>query len=139
MIVINVKVTHSLSPQARGKIERPYGWLQDRIVITCAREGIKTIQQAGDVLKYEVDRYNNHQVHSTTGEVSIMRFERAINERKTLFREFVVPPPYKSTKDIFCLRIERTVNAYRKISINKLELKVTGAPIKGEGSIKNSS
>lgn len=26
-----VKVIYALSPQARGKIERPYGWLQDRI------------------------------------------------------------------------------------------------------------
>jgi hypothetical protein len=23
----NIKVTYALSPQARGKIERPYGWL----------------------------------------------------------------------------------------------------------------
>jgi hypothetical protein len=28
----NIKVTYALSPQAKGKIERPYGWLQDRLV-----------------------------------------------------------------------------------------------------------
>ena len=28
----NIKVTYALSPQARGKVERPYGWLQDRII-----------------------------------------------------------------------------------------------------------
>src|SRR4030042_2399109 len=28
----NGKVTYALSPQAKGKIERPYGWLQDRLV-----------------------------------------------------------------------------------------------------------
>jgi hypothetical protein len=50
-----VKVTYALSPQAKGKIERPYRWLQDRIVRTCAREGIKTIKGAGEVLSYEVD------------------------------------------------------------------------------------
>ncbi len=27
-----VKVTYALSPQAKGKIERPYRWLQDRLV-----------------------------------------------------------------------------------------------------------
>ncbi|MGB5925187.1 MAG: hypothetical protein WBH01_03740 [Dehalococcoidia bacterium] len=42
----------------------------------------------------------------------------------------MVPPPYESTKDIFCLRMERTVNAYRKLSINKLELPVSGVPIR---------
>ena len=39
-----VKVTHSLSPQARGKIERPYGWLQDRLIRTCVREEITEIR-----------------------------------------------------------------------------------------------
>jgi hypothetical protein len=47
-----------------------------------------------------------------------------------LFREFKVRPPYLSTKDIFCLREERTVDAYRKISINNLQLKVQDAPIR---------
>ena len=33
---LNDNVTYALSPQAKGKIERPYRWLQDRIVRTCA-------------------------------------------------------------------------------------------------------
>lgn len=40
----------------------------------------------------------------------------------------MVPPPYESTKDIFCFRMERTVDAYRKLSMNKLELPVSGVP-----------
>ena len=35
---LRVKVLYALSPQAKGKIERPYRWLQDRTVRTCARE-----------------------------------------------------------------------------------------------------
>jgi len=66
---LNVDVTYALSPQARGKIERPYQWLQDRIVRTCAREKIREIDEAQKVLEEEVGRYNYHQVHSTTGEV----------------------------------------------------------------------
>ena len=38
-------------------------------------------------------------------------------------------PPFKSTKDIFCLRVDRMVNSYRKISINNLELRVPKAPL----------
>lgn len=125
-----VKIIYALSPQARGKVERPYGWLQDRIVRTCARENIRTIEQAREVLIYEVDRYNNHQVHSTTQEIPLLRFQRALKEKKSLFREFKVPPPYHSTKDIFCLRAERVVNPYRKISFNNLELKISAAPIR---------
>ncbi|GAH32733.1 unnamed protein product, partial [marine sediment metagenome] len=97
-----VKATYALSPQAKGKIERPYRWLQDRIVRTCAREGIEAIQEGREVLENEIKRYNYRQVHSTTGEVPIIRFERAIREKKSLFREFEIPPPYTSVKDIFC-------------------------------------
>lgn len=41
----------------------------------------------------------------------------------------MIMPPFKSTKDIFCLRVDRMVNSYRKVSINNLELKVSGAPL----------
>jgi len=56
-----------------------------------------------------------------------MRLQRALNDNKSLFREFKIKPPYQSIKDIFCLRINRTINPYRKISINNLQLKVNGA------------
>ena len=63
-------------------------------------------------------------------EIPALRFKKALKEKKSLFREFMVPPPYQLTKDIFCLRAERVVNPYRKISFNNLELKVSGAPIR---------
>lgn len=121
---------YALSPQAKGKVERPYGWLQDRLIRTCARENIKMINDARQVLRSEVDRYNNHQVHSTTGEIPSMRFQRAQEEKKSLFREFMVPPPLKSTKDVFCLLAERVVNPYRKISFNNLEFKLSGVSVR---------
>jgi hypothetical protein len=63
MRVLNVGVTYALSPQAKGKIERPFRWLQDRIVRTCALEGISSCDDARMVLHAEVERYNHHQVH----------------------------------------------------------------------------
>ena len=122
-----VKITYALSPQAKGKIERPYGWLQDRLIRTCARENITDIRHAQRVLNQEVYRYNNRQVHSTTQEIPYARLQRAFNDNKSLFRAFAVRPPYQSSKDIFCLRINRTINSYRKISLNNLEIKVNGA------------
>jgi len=124
-----IKVSYALSPQAKGKIERPYQWIQDRLVRTCAREGITDIRLAQLILNKLIHQYNYHWIHSTTGEVPYLRFQRAIRENKTLFRTFSITPPFLSTKDIFCLRAERMVNAYRKISINKLEFKVPTAPI----------
>ncbi|HOL22909.1 MAG TPA: hypothetical protein PLQ41_08685 [bacterium] len=129
LIECGVKITYALSPQAKGKVERPYGWLQDRIVRTCARENIKEIRGAREVLRYEMDRYNRHQVHSATREIPDFRFYNALNDKKTLFRQFILPPPFESTKDVFCLRAERMINSYRKVSLNNLELKVSGAPL----------
>ncbi|HME44067.1 MAG TPA: hypothetical protein VKF36_13335 [Syntrophorhabdales bacterium] len=122
-----VQVVYALSAAAKGKIERPYRWLQDRIVRLCAREGVRTLEGVREVLRGEVRRYNEHQVHSTTGEIPLTRFERALREGTHLFRPFKVPYPFESTKDIFCIREERTTNAYRKVSIDGIELRVAGA------------
>jgi hypothetical protein len=126
----HIEPRYALSPQAKGKVERPYGWLQDRLVRTCARENIKTIIEARQILRAEVDRYNNHQVHSTTGEIPSLRFQRAQEEKMSLFRQFMVPPPFKSTKDVFCLMTERVVNPYRKIAFHNLEFKLSGVSVR---------
>lgn len=109
-------------------MERPYRWIQDRIVRTCAREDIDDIGGAQKILKKEIYRYNYKQVHSTTGEVPFFRFKEAHEKGQTLFREFTLKPPHRSIKDVFCLRLERTIDAYRRISINTLKLKVNGTP-----------
>jgi transposase len=130
MRICGVDVIYALSPQAKGKIERPYRWLQDRIVRTCAIEHIANIDQGREVLKNEVDRYNNHQVHSTTKEIPSIRFEKAKREGNSLFRPFSIPKPHLSTKDIFCLREKRLVNAYHKISLLNHEIFVPKVPLR---------
>ena len=126
----NVKVTYALSPQAKGKMERPYGWLQDRLIRTCVREEVKEIKQAQRVLNHELYRYNHQQVHSTTQEIPYLRFQRALKQKQSLFREFRIKPPYQSVKDIFCLRMDRTVDPYRRVSINHVQFKVHADPRK---------
>ena len=132
----NVEVIHSLSPQARGKIERPYGWLQDHLIRTCVREDVTQIQQAQRVLNQELQRYNHHQVHSTTQEIPYLRFQRALKEKQSLFREFKIRPPFQSVKDIFCLRMKRTVDPYRRISINNLPIKLNHATPRKEVTLR---
>lgn len=130
MRTCGVDVIYALSPQAKGKIERPYRWLQDRIVRTCAIEHVTNINQAKEILKYEVDRYNNHQVHSTIKEIPSIGFEKARKEGNSLFRPFSVPAPFLSSKDIFCLREKRMVNAYHKISLYNKEIFVPKVPLR---------
>lgn len=135
MRILGVDVVYALSPQAKGKIERPYRWLQDRIVRTCALENITTINDAREILKQEVQRYNMKQVHSTTGEIPLIRFAKAKQGGNSLFRPFSIPKPYESVKDIFCLREKRTVNAYHKVSLFNKEIFVPKVPLREEVDI----
>ena len=78
---------------------------------------IATMEDVRAALREEVDRYNHHQVHSTTKEIPSLRFNRAKKEGNSLFRPFSLPKPYTSPKDVFCLRETRTINGYRRISL----------------------
>jgi len=106
----------ALSPEAKGKVERPYRWLQDRIVRQCAKAQVSTIEAAQAILQAEVERYNTKQVHSTTGEIPLVRFKRAKREGNTVFRPFALPKPFTSAKDVFCLKEERVVNGYSSVA-----------------------
>jgi hypothetical protein len=132
MRLLGIDVIYALSAQAKGKIERPYRWLQDRIVRTCALEHITTIEDGRVVLKEELDRYNNHQVHSTTGEIPRIRFANALTAGNSLFRPFALPKPYTTPKDVFCLRETRIVNGYRRISLFNHEIEVPHVPLREE-------
>ena len=132
MHLLGVDVIFALSPQAKGKIERPYRWMQDRIVRTCALEKITELGEVRAVLGEEVDRYNQHQVHSTTGEIPALRFARALSSGNSLFRPFSVPMPYTSPEDIFCLRETRITNGYGRISLFNHEIRIANVPLRQE-------
>ena len=53
-----------------------------------------------------------------------------------MFREFTIPSSYISIKDVFCLRAKRKVDAYHKISIDNLKLKVYKAPLREEVELR---
>ena len=122
----NIKPIYALSPQAKGKIERPFGWLQDHLVRTCVRENVKDIKDAQRILNHIVYRYNQRIVHSTTQEIPYRRFQNALSQNNSLFREFVIPKPYLTVKDIFCLRLNRFVDNYHSVAINKIRFKLSG-------------
>jgi hypothetical protein len=125
---LGVEITYALSPQAKGKIERSYRWLQDRIVRTSALEKLSSIEEVRQVLQQEIHRYNHLQVHSTTGEIPDYRFAKARKTGRNLFRPFVIPKPYRSTKDVFCLKETRVVNPYRRLTFYQEEIPLRHVP-----------
>ena len=78
-------------------MERVYRWIQDRLIRACAGEEITELKDAQKMLGKEISRYNYKQVHSTTGEVPYLRFQRALKEKVSLFRLFSLIAPYRST------------------------------------------
>ena len=135
---LSIEVVYALSPAAKGKVERPYQWLQDHLVRTCVREGITSIDQARQVLYEELHQYNYKRVHSTTREIPVLRYEKALEENRGLFRRFEIPRPYQTLDDIFCYRFKRTVDPYRKVSWNTLQFSVSGVPIREEVELRIS-
>lgn len=126
LALMRTNVIYALSPPAKGKIERPYRWMQDRIVRTCALNHIATLKDVRTVLQEEIHRYNYLQVHSTTLEIPAIRFEKARQENKSVFRPFALPHPYVSAEDIFCIRFKRIANGYRRVSIAGQIFQISG-------------
>jgi hypothetical protein len=119
---LSVEVVYALSPQAKGKVERPYRWLQDHLVRTCFREKVRKIGEAREILVEEVHRYNHERVHSTTGEIPVVRFGQAVHDGRDFFRTARIPVPYETWDDIFCYRYQRVSDPYRHVSWQGVEL-----------------
>lgn len=119
-----IKPIYALSPQAKGKVERPFGWLQDHLIRTCIRENVKDINHAQRVLNYERDHYNYKQFHSTTKEIPNRRFNSALEAKKSLFRTWSIPKPFLSLRDVFALRCQRFVDNYHSVTISNLRVKL---------------
>ena len=121
---LNIGVIYALSPQAKGKVERPYRWIQDHLVRLCAKNNVKNIADAQNYLDEDIYRYNSKTVHSTTGEIPDVRFKKALISKNISFKPFKVPPPYRSANDVFCLREPRIVDGYQSVSWNNRKFKV---------------
>ena len=135
---LGIEVIYALSSSAKGKIERPYRWIQDHLVRTCVRDGIQTIDQAREVLFWEINQYRYKRIHSTTGEIPAFRFEKALQEKRGLFRPFILPKPYLTLDDVFCYRFTRQVDSYRKVSFNNLKFSIHGVPLHEEVKLRIS-
>lgn len=55
---LGVKVIHAMSPQAKGRVERLFGTLQDRLVKEMRLKGVKSLPEANRFLEGYLPKYN---------------------------------------------------------------------------------
>jgi len=99
---LGVQVIHAYSPQAKGRVERLFGVLQDRLVKEMRLGGITTKQEANDFLQEYLPLFNR--------QFSIP----AVNNTDV----HVELPKYFNANTALCIRTERTVKNDHTIVLN---------------------
>jgi len=91
---LGIRVIHAHSPQAKGRVERSFRTLQDRLVKEMRLAGIKTLKEANRFLERWLPIYNRH-------------FVREALEAGDLHRPL---PKAVVLDDVLCIKGFRTVN-----------------------------
>jgi transposase len=93
MAELDVAVIHANSPQAKGRVERLFRTLQDRLIREMRLAGIKSVDEANVFLKKFLPKYNR-------------KFKKPAASEADLHR----PAPHRRELDrILCIKEERTV------------------------------
>ena len=122
-------------PQCKGKIERIFGFMQDRFLKQAAPLGAsfraapcKTLKQLNDYLQKWIVWYNTKRVHSITGVTPLERISNSVCRAL---------PRGLNLDDVFCFKQERTVkldNTFafgnKAYQISNFKLKSTWAKTK---------
>jgi hypothetical protein len=91
---LGIRLIHAHSPQAKGRIERMFATLQDRLVKEMRLAGIATLDQANRFLESYLPRFN-------------AQFEREALRPDDLHRPL---PRDINLEEIFCFKASRTIH-----------------------------
>ena len=100
---LGVQVIHANSPQAKGRIERCFGTLQDRLVKEMRLQGIQDTEEANRFLAYYLPIYNR-------------RFPVKPLGKDNLHRKI---PKGLNLDSIFCMKTERALRNDFTVAHNK--------------------
>ncbi len=90
---LEIKIIHAHSPQAKGRIERTFGTLQDRLIKEMRLAGVSTKQEANRFLKKYLPIYNK-------------RFSKVAREEGDLHRAF---SEGVDVREIVCIKATRAI------------------------------
>jgi transposase len=99
---LGVKVIHANTPQAKGRVERLFRTLQDRLVKEMRLAGVKRVEEANEFLKTYLPMFNNRFKVKPASEVDV--HQAAL--------------PVRELDKIFCIREERTLRNDFTIAYN---------------------
>jgi transposase-like protein len=100
---LGVEVIHANSPQAKGRVERLFGTLQDRLVKEMRLKNVRTIQEANIFLAQYLPSYNK-------------RFAVIPLRKENLHRDISTG---LNLNDIFCVKTKRTLRNDFTIAHNR--------------------
>jgi len=99
---LGVEVIHAYSPQAKGRVERLFGVLQDRLVKEMRLSGIKTLEEANEFLGVYLPSFNRRFRVSPANDTDV----------------HVRLPKYLNLDKYLCIRNQRTVRKDNTIAYN---------------------
>ena len=107
---LGIECIHSTpyQPQGKGKIERLFRFMQDRLVNELILSKVSSIDEANKVLQRWVSWYNSCHLHSVTKELPAMRVKN-----NSVFSKL---PKNINLESIFCIKHTRQVKADNTIS-----------------------
>jgi transposase len=105
---LGVTISKAYSPQAKGRIERLWGVLQDRLVVELRLAGVSTLTEANALLDHYLPAHNR-------------RFTVPAREQAAVWR---VLPDARTLDRILCLKEQRVVGRDHVVSFEGLELQV---------------
>jgi len=105
---LGISISKAYSPQAKGRIERLWGVLQDRLVVELRLAGVATLAEANALLDRYLPGHNR-------------RFAVAPREQSPVWRE---APDARRLDRVLCLKEARVVGRDHVVSFEGLQLQV---------------
>jgi len=109
---LGVELIAAQSPQAKGRVERLWGTLQDRLVKALRKAAASNLEEANQVLKTFLPKFNQ-------------RFRVEPAESETAYMPW---PKEKRLEDYFCFKHSRVVTNDNTISFGKQRLQIPPGP-----------